>query len=335
MKILLKNPNIWKDIDKNKSILKNLTIFEKDISNWEIIYNSILDLKNLFDLAKLDKDEILFSEIEENLNTIEKKIKKLDLSILLSGPYDQNNAFFSINSGAGGTESCDWVSMLIRMYIRWFKNNHIKYELINQLLGEETGIKSIDFFLQGSYVYGKLRGEIGIHRLVRISPFDSNKKRHTSFASIFVLPELQENINLDIQQKDLKIDTFRAQGAGGQHVNTTDSAIRITHIPSGIVVQCQNERSQHKNKSFAMNMLKSKLYDFYQKEQQKKINQFHSSKENISWGNQIRSYILHPYRLIKDHRTKMELHNVDSILDGNLDDLIYSYLKWESNHQSG
>jgi peptide chain release factor 2 len=241
---------------------------------------------------------------------------------MLSGQDDANNAIVSINAGAGGTEAQDWAEMLFRMYLRWCERKNYKTEVIDLQPGEEAGIKSTTFTAAGPYAYGYLKSEIGVHRLVRISPFNASGKRHTSFASVFVYPELDTEINIDIEENDLRIDVFRASGAGGQHVNKTSSAVRITHLPSGIVVQCQQEKSQHRNKDLAMKVLKARLYQAEKEKQEEKMREVHDNKEEIAWGSQIRSYVLHPYQLVKDHRTKMEIGNINAVLDGDIDDFI-------------
>jgi peptide chain release factor 2 len=245
---------------------------------------------------------------------------------MLGGENDPNNAIVSIHSGAGGTEAQDWSEMLLRMYLRWAERKGFKAEIIDYLPGEEAGVKSVTFTVNGEYAYGYLKAESGIHRLVRISPFDAGKRRHTSFSSLFVYPEIKEDIVVEINEDDLRIDTYRSSGAGGQHVNKTDSAVRITHLPTNIVVQCQNERSQHKNKAMAMKVLKARLYELKRREQEEKMEQLHSTKKDIAWGSQIRSYTLQPYRLAKDHRTNLEVGNVDAVLDGDIDPFIEAYL---------
>jgi peptide chain release factor 2 len=245
---------------------------------------------------------------------------------MLGGENDPNNAIVSINAGAGGTEAQDWVEMLLRMYLRWGEKKGFKPEIIDILTGEEAGLKNVTFTVTGSYAYGYLKAESGIHRLVRISPFDAGARRHTSFASVFVFPEVPEDIKIEIDEKDLKIDTYRASGAGGQHVNKTDSAVRITHLPTGIVVQCQNERSQHKNKATALKLLKARLYEKELKEKEERFQELHSAKKEIAWGSQIRSYVMHPYKMVKDHRTNKVIHDVDRVMDGDLDEFMKAYL---------
>jgi len=260
------------------------------------------------------------------LEDIDRRIRKMSLDLMLSGENDANNAIVSINAGAGGTEAQDWAEMLYRMYLRWVERRGFKIELIDFQPGDEAGIKSVTFTASGPYAYGYLKAEVGIHRLVRISPFNASGKRHTSFAAVFVYPELDEEIVIDIEEKDLRIDVFRASGAGGQHVNKTSSAIRITHLPTGIVVQCQQEKSQHRNKDLAMKVLNARLYQHEKQKQDDKMQQIHDSKSDIAWGNQIRSYVLHPYQMAKDHRTNIEIGNVNAVLDGAIDPFIEGML---------
>ncbi len=270
-----------------------------------------------------DESEDDFKELENNLKSLEKEVKNLEIKAILADPNDQLNAIVSINAGAGGTEAQDWAEMLLRMFLRWCEKKGFVVELVDKQTMEEAGIKSATFIVKGDYAYGLLKCETGIHRLVRISPFDANKKRHTSFASVSVIPELSGEVNIQINDKDLKIDTYRASGAGGQHVNKTDSAVRITHLPSGIVVQCQNERSQHRNKEVAMNILKAKLFELESKVKKEEIEEYRGDQKEIGWGSQIRSYIMHPYQMVKDHRTGYETGNVNAMLDGELlDDFI-------------
>ena len=283
-----------------------------------------MELLNIYEESQ--EDNKFYKELESNISDLIAKTLKFEIKIILSNKEDSKNAILSINSGAGGTEAQDWANMLCRMYFRYSEINNFKVEFLDKLEGDEAGIKNCTILIKGDYSYGFLKNESGVHRLVRISPFDSNKRRHTSFASVSVTPEVDENIDIEINSKDLKIDTFRAGGAGGQHLNKTDSAVRITHIPSGLVVSCQNQRSQHQNKSYAMKILSSKLYEIEVEKKKNMDNQINSSKKEISWGSQIRSYILHPYRMVKDHRTNDEIGNVDSFLDGDLNNLIESLL---------
>lgn len=284
------------------------------------------EAKGYFELAQEENDEETLQEVSNRIAQAEKDIQGVELKRMLGGENDQNPAIVSIHSGAGGTEAQDWADMLLRMYLRWAERKEFRTDIIDYLPGEEAGVKSVTFTVNGEYAYGYLKAESGIHRLVRISPFDAGKRRHTSFASVFVYPEIEEDIVVEINEDDLRIDTFRSSGAGGQHVNKTDSAVRITHLPTGIVVQCQNERSQHKNRAMAMKVLKARLYEMKKKEQEEKMEALHSGKKEIAWGSQIRSYILQPYRLVKDHRTNVEIGNVDAVLDGDLDEFMQAYL---------
>ena len=265
-------------------------------------------------------------ELISRVAALDEALSKYEIERMLSGENDKGNAIVYINAGAGGTEAQDWAEMLLRMYLKWAERHHYDIQIVDMLHGEEAGIKSVTFIVDGPYAYGYFKGEIGIHRLVRISPFDANNRRHTSFASVYAYPDISDAIEVDIRDEDLKIDTFRASGPGGQHVNRTESAIRITHIPTGIVVQCQNERSQHKNRAIAMAILKSRLYEYEKKKQEEKLSALNKEKKEIAWGSQIRSYILHPYKLVKDHRTKIEEHNADAVLDGEIDGFIKAYL---------
>ena len=284
------------------------------------------DLDELNELALEEKNQVIIDEILENTKKLKISAKKNETKCFLSNESDSFDSYIEIHAGAGGTESQDWAEMLRRMYLKWSINKNFKSQLISEHKGDEAGIKSSTIKIEGDYTYGLLKSESGIHRLVRISPFDSGARRHTSFASIWVYPVVDENIDIEIIEKDLRIDTYRSSGAGGQHVNTTDSAVRITHIPSKIVVQCQNERSQHKNKETCMNMLRARLYDFEIKKREKESKNIESSKAEIGWGHQIRSYVLHPYRLVKDNRTNFESSNPDKVLDGDIDEFLESSL---------
>lgn len=276
-----------------------------------------------------EQDEQIKTEIEENIKKLENTVKILEIETKLSGEYDTNNAILAIHAGAGGTESCDWAEMLLRMYLRWAEAKNFSFEIIDILSGEEAGIKSVTLIIKGEYAYGFLQAEIGVHRLVRISPFDANKRRHTSFASVDVLPEIEDDIEIKIEEKDIRIDTYRASGHGGQHVNKTDSAVRITHLPTNIVVQCQNERSQHKNKEKCLKLLKAKLYELEQEKLRKATEKHYDEKGAIAWGHQIRSYVFMPYQLVKDHRTNKEIAQAEIVLDGGIDPFITSYLDWK------
>jgi peptide chain release factor 2 len=280
-------------------------------------------------MALEEEDAEAAKEVAEAIEKLETRVDDFELECMFSGEHDENNALLTIHAGAGGTEAQDWVEMLLRMYLRWAEEKGFKTDILDYLPGDEAGVKGVTVLVKGHYAYGYLRSEMGIHRLVRISPFDAGGRRHTSFASVFIFPELDDTIDIDINEKDLRIDTYRASGAGGQHVNKTSSAVRITHLPSGIVVQCQNERSQHRNKDMAFKMLRARLYERGKELQAKEQEGLHGEKKEIGWGSQIRSYVLQPYRLVKDHRTNCEIGNVDGVLDGNLEPFIKAYLLWQ------
>ena len=280
------------------------------------------------------QDSAALADFQRSLSTLSKEVASLERRTLFTGESDSNNAILSIAAGAGGTESCDWVSMLFRMYSRWCESRGFKTQLIDYLAGEEAGIKSVTIEIQGDYAFGLLQGESGVHRLVRISPFDANKRRHTSFAAVDVIPEIAEDIQLQIQEKDLRIDVYRASGPGGQGVNTTDSAVRITHLPTGLVVQCQNERSQHKNKAFAMKVLRARLYEIERKRREEAMYKQYAEKQKIEWGSQIRSYVLQPYQMVKDHRTEVETGKTQGVLGGeDLDIFLDAYLRWKAQRK--
>ena len=314
--------NFWQDKNKSQNIIKEKKLFEDLITSYNNSVERLKDLDDLNQLAEEEKNEAVQSEIFQNIKDLGKEAKKNEVKCFLSNEADSLDCYIEIHAGAGGTESQDWADMLRRMYLKWSDSKNFKSSLISEHKGEEAGIKSSTIKIEGDYVFGWLKKESGIHRLVRISPFDSGARRHTSFASIWVYPVVDENINIEILDKDLRIDTYRSSGAGGQHVNTTDSAVRITHLPSKIVVQCQNERSQHKNKETCMNMLRARLYDFEIKKKEKKSQSLESAKTDIGWGHQIRSYVLQPYRLVKDNRTNFESSNPDKVLDGAIDDFL-------------
>jgi peptide chain release factor 2 len=298
------------------------------IKSWEASWQEIEEAELLLEMAVEENDGEAEQDVAQSLVAIEKDIDITELECMFSGEHDANNAIVSIHAGAGGTEAQDWVDMLMRMYLRWAEDKGFKTTILDYLAGDEAGVKSVSIFFNGKYAYGYLRSELGIHRLVRISPFDASGRRHTSFASVMVMPELDDTVHVDIDEKELRIDTYRSSGSGGQHVNKTDSAIRITHLPTGIVVQCQNERSQHRNKDMAMKMLTAHLYERERERQAEEQQSLHGEKKEIAWGSQIRSYVLQPYRLIKDHRTDHEMGNVDAVLDGRLDSFIKAYLLW-------
>ena len=289
------------------------------MTSFKKLYTDLEESQILLDLAIEESDTDTFEEVSQQIQAINKKIKKLSIDLMLDGADDQNNSIISINAGAGGTEAQDWAEMLFRMYTRWGEQKGFKLNIIDFQPGDEAGIKSVTFTASGDYAYGYLKAEKGVHRLVRISPFNASGKRHTSFASVFVYPELKNEIVVQVDDKDLRVDVFRASGAGGQHVNKTSSAVRITHLPSGIVVQCQQEKSQHRNKELAMKVLKARLYQLEKQKQDEKLQEMHESKNEIAWGSQIRSYVMHPYQLVKDHRINLEVGNVNGVLDGGLD----------------
>ena len=314
--------NFWQDKSKSKKIIKEKKLYEDLIDSFEVSKEKLKDLDDLNELALEENNEIIQNEVIDNIKEIRESAKKNEIKCFLSNEADSLDCYIEIHAGAGGTESQDWADMLRRMYLKWSDNKKFKSNLISEHKGDEAGIKSSTIKIEGDYVFGWLKKESGIHRLVRISPFDSGARRHTSFASIWVYPVVDENINIEILDKDLRIDTYRSSGAGGQHVNTTDSAVRITHLPSKIVVQCQNERSQHKNKETCMSMLKARLYDFEIKKKEKENQNVDSLKSDIGWGHQIRSYVLQPYRLVKDNRTNFENSSPDKVLDGEIDDFL-------------
>ena len=320
-------PDFWSDVQNNSSILKQITSLKSKIDSYKKVEIELDNLCELNDLLKSESDEDMEKELLKNISVIEKSVEKLEIATLLSDKYDSNNAIVTLHPGAGGTEAQDWVQMLYRMYTRWANSNGYTVEELDYLEGEEAGIKSVTFSVSGEYAYGYLKGEQGVHRLVRISPFDAGGRRHTSFASVEVLPEITEDVQIDINPDDLRIDTYRSSGAGGQHINKTSSAVRITHIPTGIVVACQTERSQIQNRETAMKMLKSKLLAIKEKEHKDTIEELKGIQMDIAWGSQIRSYVFCPYTLVKDHRTNYEVGNVESVMDGNLNDFIDAYLK--------
>ena len=322
---------MWENNSKSTSIMRQISFLEKDISLRQNLVQKAEDVEVLFEF--LNENQVEEDEVEKELNIFSSLIKDFELKLILNGENDMNDAIITIHPGAGGTESQDWAEMLYRMYSMWSESKGFKFNVIDFQNGDEAGLKDCTVEISGDYAYGLLQAEIGIHRLVRISPFDSNSRRHTSFASVTVSPAVNDDIDIDINHKDLRIDTFRSSGAGGQHVNKTDSAIRITHIPSGIVTQCQTQRSQHKNKEQALKVLKSKLFQLEVEKQLQNKKELEGEKKDIGWGNQIRSYVFHPYNMIKDHRTKHEVGNIKSVMDGNIDEFIYSYLldKMEKN----
>ncbi len=325
--------DFWDNVDTAQATVSQLSTLKSIIEPAEQIQQSAGDLAELFDLAAAESDEEMLRQIEKDLNELLKKCEQIELTGLLCGPNDTKNCFFSIHAGAGGTESCDWANMLLRMYSRYFEKNKYKFKELDITPGEEAGVRSITLRVSGPFAFGKLSCETGVHRLVRISPFDSQSRRHTSFAAVDCIPEFEDDIDIEINEGDIRIDFYRASGAGGQHVNKTSSAVRITHEPSGIVVQCQNERSQHKNKAQAMKVLKARLYMLEQQKRDAKIAKLYGDKGAIAWGNQIRSYVLQPYQMVKDHRTDFQTGNVTAVLDGELDSFIESYLRYRAKNK--
>lgn len=327
---LMAQQDFWEDTDKSNKILQENKTIEVRLTQYSQLITSIEDINILLELSEdegSEQDQEMESSIIDQVKDAREKLDRMTMEMLFSGQYDSNNAILSVNSGTGGLDAQDWAQMLLRMYIRWSESSGYKVKLIDLSSDPEAGIKTATILVQGQNAYGYLKSEKGVHRLVRISPFDSSGKRHTSFASIDVIPELNEDISVEINQADLKIDTYRSSGAGGQHVNTTDSAVRITHIPTGIVVQCQNERSQHSNKDIAMKLLMAKLVQLKEEENKERIEDLQGKYSQITWGSQIRSYVFQPYKLVKDHRTNEENANVDAVMDGKLDNFMFQYLK--------
>lgn len=318
--------DFWENRDQAQLVMQALTILRDKVKVIEDLGAELGDLEVMLDLLQEDEDESLARELGSGLKTLTGKLEELELETLLSGPHDKNNAILSLHAGAGGTEAQDWVEMLLRMYTRWAEDRNYQVEVLDYLAGEEAGVKSVTILVKGENAYGYLRSEKGVHRLVRISPFDASGRRHTSFASVDVMPEIEHDEEISIDPVDLKIDTYRSGGAGGQHVNKTDSAVRITHLPTGIVVQCQNERSQHANRLGAMKLLQAKLFEIKQREQEEQLAEIRGDQMDIAWGSQIRSYVFHPYSLVKDHRTNHEIGNVQAVMDGYITPFIDSYL---------
>jgi peptide chain release factor 2 len=320
------DPDFWSDNETAQRLLKERTVLEKTVEGWDRHSRQLEDIRVLIELGAEVGDEATLAEVGKLNEELERGVSQAEFQKMLAGPHDKSSCFFSINAGAGGTEAQDWAEMLLRMYLRYCERKGWKSEITEYQPGDEAGVKSATLAVTGEYAYGYLKAEAGIHRLVRISPFDSNARRHTSFASVFAFPEIEDDIEVKIIESDLRIDTFRSSGAGGQHVNTTDSAIRITHLPSGIVVSCQSERSQHMNKATAMRMLRAKLYEKELQERASQAAEISGDKKEIGWGSQIRSYVLHPYKMVKDLRTGVETGNPDAVLDGELEEFIVAYL---------
>ncbi len=324
----MSQPTFWDDELKSRKLMQELKYLKSCVEPYQKAAEKLQEIKELTSLSENDSD--FLKQIETELSLQEKEIGTIEIQIILGGPFDRNDALLSINAGAGGTESCDWANMLLRMYTRWAEEKNFRVKVLDILSGEEAGIKNVTLSIEGDMVYGRLKSEKGVHRLVRISPFDSNKRRHTSFASVDVIPEVEDDVDVAINPSDLRIDLFRSSGPGGQSVNTTDSAVRITHTPTGIVVCCQNERSQLQNRQRAMRILRARLYEVKVDAQEAKMAQEYGQKQKIEWGSQIRSYVMHPYSMVKDHRTDAETGNVSAVMNGEIDLFIESFLRWRA-----
>ena len=331
LEIQTNDNNFWNDIENSQKVMQKLKQMQAKVEKYQKLENRTNDLLDLIAMATEEEDDSMSPEILEELTDLEKTVDQLTLDTMLSGEYDRQDAIITIHSGAGGTEAQDWALMLYRMYIRWGERRGFNVKVLDFLDGEGAGIKSADILIEGENAYGYLKGEHGVHRLVRVSPFDASGRRQTSFAAVEVMPEIDDSVEVEIRPEDLKVDTYRSSGAGGQHVNKTESAIRITHIPTGIVVACQNERNQHQNREIAMRMLRSKLIEIKEREKLDKIEDIKGEQKNIEWGSQIRSYVFMPYTLVKDHRSGCEVGNVNAVMDGDLDDLITAYLRGSAN----
>jgi peptide chain release factor 2 len=319
----------WNDEENSSVVVKQLKSLKFTVEPWDTAFKKYTELKELADILK-EEDRELFEEFGKNTESLFSDIGRLEFKTFLNGEFDGNNAILSINAGAGGTESCDWVGMLLRMYLRWAESKACTVKTIDMLYGEEAGVKNVTIFVEGEYAYGYLKAERGVHRLVRISPLDSNKRRHTSFASVDVIPEIERDLDVKLDEKDLSVETFRSSGPGGQHMQKTDSAVRMTHMPTGIVVQSQNERSQYQNKQTCLRILRARIFDLEREKHEERIKQTGPDKKKIEWGSQIRSYVLHPYNMVKDHRTDHETGDANGVLDGKLDPFIEAYLKYKA-----
>ena len=325
-------PNFWDNREKAQDIMQEIDSRKAVVEGWQKLDKKLAYLEDMRELTEQEEDNQFLEELHAETEKLKSCLDSVEFESMLSDPDDRLNAILTIHPGAGGTESQDWALMLMRMYMRWIERKGFQAEILDLQSGEEAGIKSVTLDVNGKYAFGYLKAETGVHRLVRISPFDANSRRHTSFASIFVYPEVDKQIEIDVNPNDLRVDTYRASGAGGQHVNKTSSAVRITHLPTGIVVQCQSERSQHMNRENAMKILLSRLYQKKKEEEQQKLQELENSKKEIAWGSQIRSYVFHPYNLVKDHRTRVETSNINDVMDGNLDQFIHSYLMSNISH---
>lgn len=331
---MMNSENFWDNAENAQKVVSEISALKTVVNPVEDAITMINDLSELFEMANEEDDEDTLAAIEADLERAEKMCSRIELAGTLSGPEDMNDCFFSIHAGAGGTESCDWASILLRMYTRYFENSGYKFEELDITPGEEAGVRSITLKVSGAFAFGKLSCESGVHRLVRISPFDSQSRRHTSFTAVDVIPDAGDDVDIEIEDKDIRIDYYRASGAGGQHVNKTSSAVRITHFPTGIVVQCQNDRSQHKNKAEAMRMLKAKLFMLEEQKRDSELNKLYGNKGEIAWGNQIRSYVMQPYQMVKDHRTDYQTGNVGAVLDGDIEGFIESYLRYRAEKKN-
>lgn len=318
--------DFWNDNQEAQAVLKNISLLQEPVDKYEALWQEANDIRDMLEIAEEENEDELFRETVRELDDFIKRFRQFELLILFSGPNDNSDAIVSLHAGAGGTEAQDWVEMLLRMYTRWGEASSYEVEILDYLAGDEAGIKSVTLLVKGNYAYGKLKSEKGVHRLIRISPFDASGRRHTSFASVSVWPDIEENVEIKINPDDLRVDTYRSSGAGGQHINKTDSAVRITHIPTGIVVQCQNERSQHSNRQAAMKILQAKLFELKQSEQEDSLQKIKGEYKEIAWGSQIRTYTLNPFTLVKDHRTGVEIGNAQAVLDGEIDEFISGYL---------
>ncbi|MBW2000511.1 MAG: peptide chain release factor 2 [Deltaproteobacteria bacterium] len=331
---IMAQADFWqKDKEEISRISQRRAHLKEVIDQWQRHFHATEDAKILAQMADEEEDSTVLEEVERDVSRLEKEVKELEFRSLLGDPDDRRNAIVSINAGAGGTEAQDWVEMLLRMYLRWCESKGFSTRIIDYLAGDEAGIKSVTFTVSGPYAYGYLKSEHGIHRMVRISPFDATGRRHTSFASVSVYPEVDTDIKIEIEEKDIRIDTYRASGPGGQHVNKTSSAVRITHIPTGIVVQCQNEKSQHRNRDMALKVLRARLYELERRKLEEKKQELHQNQKEIAWGSQIRSYVFNPYRMVKDHRTNLEVGNLDRVMDGDIDMFIDGYLRMKKQAQ--
>ncbi len=320
-------PDFWNDLERSKKVNRDLKAIKSKLENYKQLQSLAQDIQVLIELGEEEQESSIVEDVYSEIENLNKLVNKMRMEVMLKGPYDSNNAILSLHAGAGGTEAMDWTSLLLRMYTRWCEDKGYNVRTLDFLAGEEAGVKSVTLFVEGEYAYGYLKAEKGVHRLVRISPFDSSGRRHTSFASVDVMPEIEDDLDVEIKPDELKVDTYRSSGAGGQHVNKTESAIRITHIPTGIVVQCQNERSQIQNRETAMKMLKAKLLELKEQEAREKADEIKGEMKKIEWGSQIRSYVFHPYNMVKDHRTNVETGDINGVMDGDLDEFIQTFLQ--------